>query len=392
MESLSTIDTRKLTQEELKEAIEQNKAIYTEHYDLNFVKSLVDNVLSVIDETYFRSVFIGFKNMPERNNPDHPLIYASNHSGMSFPWDAIIFGSGLLKKHNYDTKKSVRALTSPMLSKTTLMNPFLMRNVWKRVGGVDATTLNFETMMHYQDSELLIYPEGVPGIGKGFNRKYQLQPFSTSILRMSIKYRTDVIPYATINGEYINPYVYSFTWINNITAKVGIPFLPIGLVTPLVLLQPWVFYMAFPAKMFFVMGERIKPYEMIDKAYEDVTREDLLSLGDKIHKSTQKEVDLAVEKWGQEPYQMKEFWKRFFKNIKKFPLNMPFAWPLIFTDFERQYNKQERTGKDFKLNYGRFSTLRMLIMNPITICYFIPIIGWIPLLIKGYRNNRLDGA
>jgi hypothetical protein len=385
---IQKVDTRKLSKEELAEAIEKNKKIYYEYLDKEFVTTLIDNVLSIIDETYFRSVFIGFRDLPERNNPDHPLIYASNHSGMAFPWDAMVFTGGLLKKHGYNWRNSVRTLIAPALSEITLMNPYLMKNVWKRCGGIDATSLNFETMMHFKDSELLIYPEGIAGIGKGFNRKYQLQRFSTSMIRMSLKYKTDIIPFTTINGEYINPYVFSVKWVNRLSTKIGIPYIPIGLVTPIILIQPWIFYMAFPAKLYYVMGKRIKPYEMINKPFEEVTREDLESISKMIHDEMQAQTNVAEEKWGKDPYQMKEFWKRFRRNFSKFPFNMPFGWPLVFTEYERQFERYMKTGEKVNLSFGRFSFFRYLFKNPIVICYFIPIIGWIPLLIKGYRATK----
>ena len=104
----------------------------------------------------------------------------------------------------------------------------------------------------------------------------------------------------------------------------------------------------------------------------------------------QAQTDEAEEKWGKDPYHLREFWKRFGKNFKRFPFNMPFGWPLIFTEYERQFDNYLKTGKKVKLNLGPFSFFKMLFRNPIVICYFIPIIGWIPLLIKGYRNNQLD--
>ena len=32
----------------------------------------------------------------------------------------------------------------------------------------------------------------------------------------------------------------------------------------------------------------------------------------------------------------------------------------------------------------------MMIMNPFTIFYFIPILGWIPIFIRGYRGGIKD--
>jgi hypothetical protein len=187
--------------------------------------NLVKNVLGPLDQCYFRSAFVGFEPFPERNHPDRPLIFASNHSGMAFPWDGIIFTARLFARSGYDFAKAVRPLTAPMLSRSTLMNPFLVENFWKRVGSIEATSLNFETMMHCPDSNILVYPEGVPGIGKGFDKKYQLQRFfATSFIRVSLKYQADIIPVATVNGEYINAYAYHSDAVNRLANKVGIPF------------------------------------------------------------------------------------------------------------------------------------------------------------------------
>ena len=152
------LDTRNLSEKELQKLIDDNKNIYNEFFDFNYLKSIVENFCNISDQFYFSSRFIGFENIPERNNPEKPLIYASNHSGMAFPWDAMVFGAGLLQQNDYDMKRSVRGLAAPMLSQTKLMQPYQIKNMWKRLGGVDATTLNFETMMQYQDSNVLIYP------------------------------------------------------------------------------------------------------------------------------------------------------------------------------------------------------------------------------------------
>lgn len=385
----AVIDKRKrYTDEELKVLIEENKKIYYQHFDKEYLSSLIENVFSIIADTYFRPRFIGFTNLPVRNNPNHPLIYASNHSGMAFPWDAMVFGGGLLRMHHYNYSKGLRALAAPMLSQTTLMNPYMIPNTWKRVGGVDANTLNFETMMQYQESDLLIYPEGVPGIGKGFNRKYQLQKLSTSFIRMSIKYKTDIIPFATINAEYINPFVYSLPAINRVVQKIGIPFLPIGIITPFILIFPWMFYMAYPAKLTYIRGKRIKPYELINKPFDEITRDDLLVIRDKIHQDIQGELSKAERIWGRKPYHWKEFFKKALANIDKFPYTMPFGWPLLFNEFHRKYKKSN--GKPVKLRLGFLSTFRILLKNPITIAYYIPILGWVPLLVRGYWDAKID--
>jgi 1-acyl-sn-glycerol-3-phosphate acyltransferase len=322
--------------------------------------------------------------MPERNNPDHPLIFASNHSGMAFPWDAMVFASEIFRRNNFEFHHVARALTAPMLSQSRLMNPFLIENFWKRCGGIDATSLNFETMMYYKKSNVLVYPEGVPGIGKGFNKRYQLQRFSTSFIRISLKYRTDIIPFATVNGEYINPYNLKSEFLNKIVQKIGIPFLPVGFMTLLIPFQPWIFYFAFPAKLTYVMGKRIKPYELVDKPIEQVTEKDISHVTHLVKKQMQEELNEAVRQYGQKPYEAKELFSIWKKNYKKFPFFTASFWPSLFAEMNRSY--RVRGTKTIKV--GFWSGVKALYFNPMTIAFFLPIIGWIPILIHGLRGRK----
>lgn len=364
--------------------IQENQKIYDEFLEEEFPTYLVENVLGPINDLYFRSRFIGFDNMPERNNPEHPLIFASNHSGMAFPWDAMVFASEVFRRNNFELHHAPRALTAPMLSQSRLMNPFLIENFWKRGGGVDATSLNFETMMYYKKSNVLVYPEGVPGIGKGFDKRYRLQRFSTSFIRISLKYQTDIIPFATVNGEYINPYNLKSEFLNKIVQKIGIPFLPVGFMTLLIPFQPWLFYFAFPAKLTYVMGKRIKPYELIDKPIELVTEKDIAHVTQLIKKQMQEELDEAVGQYGQKPYEAKELFLIWRKNIRKFPFFVASFWPSLFAEMDRSYRAREK--KTIKV--GFLSSVKALYFNPMTIAFFLPIIGWIPILIHGLRGRK----
>ena len=181
--------------------IEENRETYTMGFDIKYAELFCEKILNPIREVWYRAKFIGFENFPLRNNPDSPLIFATNHSGMAFPWDAIAFISRGIEKLK-DSAQSIRALISPMLTKFPNMCPYMIDGLWWKAGCINATFLNFETGMKLNKSNILIFPEGIEGIGKGFDKKYQFQPFKTSFLRMSIRYKTDIIPFYTINGEY----------------------------------------------------------------------------------------------------------------------------------------------------------------------------------------------
>lgn len=371
----------------ISEELKENQKIYYEHLDEEYAKGIAYEVVEKIDKVWFRSELIGWENMPQRNRPGVPLIFATNHSGMAFPWDAIIFAYKYTDYVGIESNDAIRALSAPMLSKSALMNPFTIDGLWKKIGAIDATYKNFETMMYFEEKNLLIYPEGVPGIGKGFNRRYQLQELKTSFLRMSIKFKTDVVPFYCINGEYINPYSYNSNFINKIINKIGIPFLPLGIMTPFILLQPWIFYFAFPANLKFVLGKRIKPYEMIEKDYDEISQEEFKQLSAKIRKLMQSELDVNVKKYGKRPFRFGALIKNMLRNFKLLPHAFPTSWVIVFREFDKKYRKHK--GKNVKIKTGFVRNFWLLIKNPFLIFYFIPILGLIPIAILGYRGNKL---
>jgi 1-acyl-sn-glycerol-3-phosphate acyltransferase len=377
---------RDMNPEEQEEAIRNNKPILTRDHDLDFMQSLNEEIVQLL-ERYFRPVFVGFDELEPRSNPERPLIYACNHSGMAFPWDAIMFASGIYKRHDYDLPNLFRPLAAPALSASHLMNPFMLNNMWRRVGAIDATTLNFETMMRYGKTNVLIYPEGIPGIGKGFNNKYKLQTFSTSMIRMALKYDTEIVGISCVNGEYINPWSFSSKWLNKQINRIGVPYLPIALQTPFLLVQPWLFYYAFPAKLTYVKGKHYNPREMVGgKSWEEITEEDIIRVRDEIQADMQVELDNEVEKWGKKPIDWREHFRYVFKYWRQLPYWTPLGWPALFCEYDRLYRK----GKEMatQVTRGWFRFWMIVWKNPMILSYFIPILGWIPILYQGLRGRK----
>ncbi|MCB9235928.1 MAG: hypothetical protein H6581_30050 [Bacteroidia bacterium] len=372
--------------EALERAIEANKEQYFAHFDPDYAGVLARHVIDLIDEIWFRSRFIGFEQPLARNQPERPLIFAGNHSGMAFPWDGIIFAAGMYTRSGGDLSRMPRPLAAPVLSQSNLMNPFLIAGLWKKVGCLDATSLNFETMMQFRESDVMIYPEGVEGIGKGFNHRYHLQPFHISMIRMAVRYQTDIVPVFTINGEYINPFTWSVPFVNRLTSAIGIPFLPIGLLTLFLPFCPWMFYFSWPANLTYLRGERISPWRMTDKRFEEMTREDFENLRDKVQVEMQGQISRAVLKYGKNPFRTGHLIRQSLKNILKFPFYTPLGWPLLFAEFDRQYRRQRKTGKPIKIYTGLGASILLLLRNPFAFFYYLPVLGWIPILIRGFRR------
>lgn len=367
--------------------LEANKKIF-EDFDPEYAGAVVQHIMELINEVYFRIKFVGFDHPILRNNPDAPVILISNHSGRAIPWDAVSFMSGLLKKFDFDHTKVCRTLIVPTLSKLGVMTPYFLTNFWKRCGGVDASFFNFETMMQHPNANVMLYPEGVPGIGKGFNHRYELQQFSTSFVRMALKYDTDIVPFATVNAEYINPYMYNVPALNKIVHRLtSIPFLPVGVLTIMLLLQPWFYYLAFPAKITFVKGKRIRRKELTSKRYEELNQAEVEAIRDKVQAIAQEELTTAVEEHGKKPFDWKEFFKVSWANRKYFPYFLPFGWPFLFSEFHLKWQK----GEPVKMKFGFWSMIRLIWQRPLILCYFIPIIGWLPIIYLSMKNKHLEG-
>lgn len=205
---------------------------------------------------------------------------------------------------------------------------------------------------------------------------------------MSIKHETDIATLA-VNAEYVNPYSLSFDRINRLTKKIGIPFLPISPITILVLLQPWTFYLSFPAKMTYVMGRRHKPYELTNgKSYAELSDDEIKAVRDKLHTLMQEDLNQAVKSW-QTPLQHGRVLPRRVEKPSLLPLLLPLhvALPLYRVRTPSKTTVKDGSGIDIRI--GWFTWLLWLVRNPIIIAYYIPILGWIPLAIKGYRKNKL---
>ncbi len=354
------------------EEIEKNRAVYSNLYNLSYADVFNKVILNPIREVWFRARFINLEPFPTRTENDSPLIFAANHSGMAFPWDAIAFISKIIER-GQNTIDNIRALISPLLTKFPYMCPFMIDGLWWKAGCINATFLNFETGMKLNLSNILIFPEGLEGIGKGFDKRYKLQPFKTSFLRMSIRYKTDIIPILTVNGEYNNPLAYNIKKITRKGRNFGLPFFPFGPIIFLAIFQPWIFYISLPSRLTFVLGKRIKAYEMIDKPYEDITQKDLKDIGEKIRQIMQRNLNEAVEKYGDKFYDIKGLIKAMWKNRKNFFRYFPAFWPCTMTYFDVNYS-QEKGQESLKLTLNK--CLKTIAKRPILLAMYLPILGW----------------
>jgi len=369
------------------EQIEGNREEYKRHFSLPYMEAFCRHVLNHVSNVWYRPRFVGFDQLPERNNPSAPLVFATNHSGMAFPWDAIVFISQIAARE-LPMKDGIRALISPFLTKYPYMCPFLIDDLWFKAGCINATLLNFETAMSLNESNVLIFPEGIDGIGKGFDKRYQLQPFKTSFLRMSIRYKTDIIPFMTINGEYNNPLAYNWKPLTRLVRKLGMPFFPLGPLAFLAALQPWIFYISLPSRLTFVIGEPIHVYEMVDKPYEQLSQKELKVLGEKIRVQWQRQLLDAKKVYGKKYYDIRSLVKAMWRHRRYFFRYFPPFWPFVMTYFDVNYD--ENVGdKSLRLTFGK--CLKTIVKRPWVLAMYLPVAGWIFIALRSLLRMRRRG-
>jgi len=144
-------------------------------------------MLAFFHRMYFRTEVFGIENVPSGR-----VLLVANHSGQ-VPIDAAIVGSSLFFDAN--PPRVVRA----MVEKWTATLPFVSA-FFNRVGQVVGVPENARRLLEMGEV-LLAFPEGIRGVSKPFERRYQLEQFGLGFMRLAIETDTPIVPVAVIGAE-----------------------------------------------------------------------------------------------------------------------------------------------------------------------------------------------
>jgi 1-acyl-sn-glycerol-3-phosphate acyltransferase len=172
-------------------------------------------VFGVLYDHYFRVVSHGGEHLPQRG----AAILAANHSGL-LPIDGVLIVLDVARQTR--PARVARVIGDVFI-------PFLpwVGTLMSRVGVVAGSAGNFRHLL--ENGELaLVFPEGTPGIGKGFKNRYQLQEWRVGHAELALRHKVPVIPVAVIGAEEAWPGIARLDSFH----AFGAPFLPIP-ATPL---------------------------------------------------------------------------------------------------------------------------------------------------------------
>lgn len=162
---------------------------------------------------YFDAEVSGIENVPEHGS----VLLISNHSGQ-LPIDGMLIGTSCLL--DASPPRMVRSMVERWIPEL----PFLSW-IFARSGQVIGTRENARRLLR-QGACVLVFPEGVRGISKTYDRAYQLQEFGLGFMRLALETGTPIVPVAVVGGEEQMPAVLNLEELGKL---MGMPALPITL-------------------------------------------------------------------------------------------------------------------------------------------------------------------
>lgn len=260
-----------------KKAAPRNKEFKPDEFGLdpNFVWYLRP-FFEFLYHHYFRVSTVGIKNIPIKE----PAVIVANHAG-SLPYDGVMVNLAVYNKH--PKKRGVRFLVHDFAFELPVLGKFI-----ERAGGVRASPKNAQMLLK-NGQLILVFPEGIKGIGKPYEKKYKLQQFGKGgFIRIAIRSKVPIIPTAIIGSEEIHPIVYSSQVIGK---SLGVPFFPL---TPTF---PWLGPLGLvplPTKWKIIFG---KPIYLDNVKPADAENDELvMKLAEDIRKKIQKTINAALSK------------------------------------------------------------------------------------------------
>jgi 1-acyl-sn-glycerol-3-phosphate acyltransferase len=168
---------------------------------------------------YFRVTLHGIERVPS----DGRVLLCANHSGQ-LPFDAAMIEVALLL--DMDPPRIARALVERWVPTLPFVAPF-----FARLGQVVGTPENCRRLLA-ADEALLVFPEGVRGLNKTFDARYQLKTFSTGFMRLALEAGAPVVPIGVVGAEEQAP---ALVDLKPLARMLGLPAFPI---TPYLLPLP----------------------------------------------------------------------------------------------------------------------------------------------------------
>jgi 1-acyl-sn-glycerol-3-phosphate acyltransferase len=160
--------------------------------------------------SYFRAAAFGIEHIP----PTGRVLFVANHSGQ-LPFDGLVIGAACFLEP--PQPRLVRSMVEYFVPTVPFASYLLAR--WGQITG---TPENCRRLLAAEEA-VLVFPEGVRGISKGFSRRYQLADFGAGFLRLALEMHAPIVPIAVIGAEEQAPAIN----VKPLARLIGAPSFPV---------------------------------------------------------------------------------------------------------------------------------------------------------------------
>lgn len=165
---------------------------------------------------YFRPILYGIDNLPRGR-----VILVANHSGQ-LPFDGLVISVACLLEAK--PPRLVRAMVERWVPTLPLVNI-----AFSRAGVVLGDPINCRNLLEAENA-ILVFPEGVRGSGKTYQRRYQLAKLGRGFVRLALQTKAPIVPVGVIGAEES---IISVANAKLLAKLVGTPYFPVPALLPL---------------------------------------------------------------------------------------------------------------------------------------------------------------
>jgi 1-acyl-sn-glycerol-3-phosphate acyltransferase len=176
-------------------------------------------LLGFLYRHYFQVTCRGIERVPQRGR----VMLVGNHSG-GYAIDAGMVIAACF--FELDPPRLAQGMADRFINRI----PFLSQ--WTNRGGQIMGLPQHAQQLLLDDRLLLVFPEGARGTAKLFWERYSLRHFGTGFVRLALRTKTPIVPFAFLGGGEAVPTIANLRLLGKL---LGVPYVP---VTPYLLPLP----------------------------------------------------------------------------------------------------------------------------------------------------------
>jgi 1-acyl-sn-glycerol-3-phosphate acyltransferase len=192
-------------------ALGMGNAVELDDYGLDLeLRQALEPVLKFLFEQYWRVSVEGADHLPPG-----PCIVVANHSG-ALPFDGPILQEAVRRERPDGPE-------ARWLLEDQIFHAPFVGTLANRLGAIRASPENAIRLLD-DGQKVIVFPEGIHGIGKPFRERYQLKRFGRGgFAKLALKQSVPIIPAAVVGAEESMPLLFKLPG-----KFLGLPYLPVS--------------------------------------------------------------------------------------------------------------------------------------------------------------------